>query len=495
MTRCDVGQVVSIDVLPDDVLLAVFDFIVEKDVDPFLYTRSSKKEIEAWQPLVHVCRRWRCVIFGSSRLLDLRLFCTSKTPARDTLDIWPALPLHIHDHQPGYGDLDNIIAVFEHSDRVHVIDLWHIPNSHWENLSATMQVPFPELTFLRLIPKRMPDGEAVLPDSFLGGTAPSLRFLYLSQIPFPGLPRLLLSATYLVDLQLWSIPHSAYISPEAMVTALSALTCLDRLVLRFRFPLSRPDRESRLLPPPTRSVLSVLKRFAFKGDSEYLDDLVAQIDAPRLKKLYIIFFNDIVFDTPQLMRFICRTPTLEPPEKARVTFGGDAASVTLSSPTFRYDLLRVGFSCSELDWQLSLVAQVFTLSLPPLSPLEDLYIYEDLYQPAQWQDSIENSQWLELLLPFKSVKNFYLPKNFAPRIVPALQELVGSRATEVLPNLQNIFLQGLEPSGPIWDGIQQFLTTRQVISDHPIAVYPWDEKEQWSYVSRLINAQPPLFPF
>jgi hypothetical protein len=371
---------------------------------------------------------------------------------------------------------------------VRKIDLRPFPNSHFEKLSAAMQVPFPELRYLRLASY----DEALLPDSFLGGYAPRLRRLWLYRISFPGLPKLLLSATHLVTLYLHYIPHSGYFSPKAMATALSALTHLERLALEFQSPLSPPDRASRLLPPPTRSVLSVLTRFEFKGDNEYLDDLAAHIDAPRLNYLDITFFNDIVFDTPQLMRFICRAPTLKSLEKARVTFGGRDATVTLSSLTFRDDLLRVDISCRELDWQVSLVHHVFTSSLPPLSTLEDLCIGENPYLPAHWQDNMENSLWLELLLPFKTVKNLYLSKNFAPCIVPALKELVESRATEVLLTLQNIFLEGLEPSGPVQEGIQQFIAARQVISD-PITVSPWDGEGWWS---RAVDECPALlFPF
>jgi hypothetical protein len=391
------------------------------------------------------------------------------------LNVWPALPLIIREEVMLGERVDNIIALLERSDRVRLIELEDVSSSELEKLSAAMEVPFPELTFLQLGLY----GKAVVPDSFLGGSAPSLRYLWLYHIPFLSLPKLLLSATHLVDLHLWRIPHSGYFSPEATVTALSALTHLERLTLQFQSPLSRPDRASQLLPPPTRSVLSVLKHFNFKGDSEYLDDLVAHIDAPRLNKLHITFFNDIVFDTPQLMRFVCRTPTLKSPEKARVIFGDRFATVNLSSLTSRDDLLHVRFSCRELDWQVSLVHQVLTSSLPPLSTLEDLCIDEDSYWPAHSQDDVENSLWLELLLPFRTVKNLYLCKNFAPRIVSALKELVGTRATGVLPALQNIVLEGLEPSGPVQEGIQQFVAARQVISG-PIAVSPWDGKGWWS---------------
>jgi len=72
--RWDVGRV-TIDVLPDVVLLEIFDCYVDK-------SREEEEEdspgIQAWHTLVHVCRKWRSVVFGSPRRLDLRLFCTEK---------------------------------------------------------------------------------------------------------------------------------------------------------------------------------------------------------------------------------------------------------------------------------------------------------------------------------------------------------------------------------------------------------------------------------
>ena len=60
---------------------------------------------------------------------------------------------------------------------------------------AAMHVPFPELTNLWL----SASGETQpIPDSFLDGSAPRLRYFHLDGIPFPGLPNLLLYATHLV---------------------------------------------------------------------------------------------------------------------------------------------------------------------------------------------------------------------------------------------------------------------------------------------------------
>ena len=453
--------------LPDDALLAIFDFCADEN-------EMWKREIEAWQTLVHVCRRWRTVVFGSPRRLNLRLICTNNTPTRDTLDVWPALPLVIQCFTGvAIENVDNVVAVLERSNRVCQIFLPEVSSSDLEQVSAAMQVPFPELTILRLgsTEKTLP----VLPDSFLDGSAVNLRDLYFDGIPFPGLPKLLSSATRLVNLDLVRIPHSGYISPEAMITAFPALTSLRNLSLGFTSPRSRPDQARRRPPPPTHVVLPVLTRFCFKGASEYLEDLVASIDAPRLAIFDINFINDIVFDMPQLIQFIGRTPMLNPFEKASISFDKGHASVSITSPSSHltpFQGLLVRISCKELDRLVSFVELVCTSCLPPLFILEDLCIWEVPYSPPVWEDNIENTLWLELLRPFTAVRNLYLSKEFAPRIVPALQELNGSRTTEVLPALENIFLEGFEPAGPVHEGIGQFVATRQV-TGHPIAVSCW----------------------
>ena len=459
---------ISINILPEDVLLAIFDFLVLVD-----NCQLKKKEIEAWQSLVHVCRRWRCVIFGSPRHLKLQLVCTPGTPARDTLDVWPDLPLFIRD----FGNherkgVDNVIAVLERSNRVCQINLKDLPRSHLEKVSAAMRAPFPALSHLELSSELSSFDEMapVLPDSFLGKSAPRLRLLWLDRIPFPGLPKLLLSATHIVVLYLGDIPHSGYIAPEAMATALSTLASLGSLSLEFRSPRSHPDREKRRPPPRTRSVLPVLTYFWFKGVTEYLDDLVALIDTPQINCLYITFFNQIIFDTPQLAQFLSRTPNLKAPEQARIAFEVGAATISLSSQTSSY-VVRI--PCRELDWQVSSLEQVCTWCLPPISTLADLYIYEKTYSQPDWQDNVENTLWLELLHPFATAKNLYISDEFAPRVVPALKELVGRRTTDVLPSLQNIFLEGLQPWGPVQEGIARFVVAR-LLSGLTVAVSRWD---------------------
>jgi hypothetical protein len=80
------------------------------------------------------------------------------------------------------------------------------------------------------------------------------------------------------------------------------------------------------------------------------------------------------------------------------------------------------------------------------------------------------------------VKNLCLSEEFARLIVPALQELVEGRRIEVLPALENIFLEGLELSGPVEKGIGPFVAMREV-TGHPIIVTRWDRSSPYGRVS------------
>ena len=124
-----------------------------------------------------------------------------------------------------------------------------------------------------------------------------------------------------------------------------------------------------------------------------------------------------------------------------------------------------------------MLAQIFTSSLPPFSTSEDLYIQEEEDLQLDWYKNIEITAWLELLRPFTGVKDLYLSEQFVPRIAPALQLLVGGRTTEVLPTLQNIFLEGFLSSGSVQEGVRQFVAARQATS-HPITVACWDRRKR-----------------
>jgi hypothetical protein len=395
--------------------------------------------------------------------------------------IWPALPIIIRNEvtRPIPEDFDFDTAIVHHN-RVCEVDLVDLSISQLQRLA--MQEQFPALIHLKLKLKNGPP--LALPDGFLGGSAPHLRSLTLHSIPLPALPKLLLSATHLVYLDLRDIPRSGYFSPEAIVTGLAVMASLKSLTIEFEYPLLVP-LESRHPPPPTPAVLPALTRFGFHGPSEYLEKLVARIDAPLLDSIRIAFFYPLTIDTgmPQLAQFIRRMIWPEALNEAHVVFDYSDVEFESLPPTRTFEErsgLRV--SCTQLDWQRSPLAQVFTSLFPSVYMVEHFYIYgSPIEQSSIWGGAVNDIQWLEIFHPFTAMKNLYISKKCAPRIAPLLQELAGDRVTEVLPTLQNIFVEELQSSGPIPEAFGKFVAAR-CLFDHPIAVSLWekDPERDWS---------------
>ena len=475
---------VTINILPNDVLLLIFliDGYQHKDTIIWYFGMEDDNDRVGrlswrWHRLVHVCSRWRSIVFASPNVLDLRLVCGPGTPIELT-SIWPPLPIIITNtfepYTPMPEDYDFNAAIV-HSNRVREIRLFDLTRLQFQGLaSATrMQEQFPALIHLLL--EDVHHSAVALPDGFLGGSAPRLQSLVLDSISFPALPKLLLSTTNLVRLILYGIPHSGYFSPEAIITRLAMMPNLNLLIIGFQSPQSRPHRKSRRPPPPIRTVLPALTYFDCKGASEYLEDFVSRIDTPLLDYIYITFFHQLIFDIPQLSQFMGRSTRFQELKEAHVSFEDNGVYVE-TRPPGSYFRKETGLliSCRDLDWQLSSSAQVFTSFFPSIYMVEHLYIYKPQDSQTQRQVNIDNIQWLEIFHPFAAVINLYLSEKLAPSIASALQELVGGRTREVLPVLQNIFLEGLKPSGPIQEGIREFVSARQ-FSGQPITVSLWEQ--------------------
>ena len=451
---------VTVSSLPDEALLEVFNFYVDQI-----------NNMDAWHTLVHVCQKWRYVVFASPRRLHLELRCTNKSPVKKMLDIWPALPIVINAliTHSRLSDVINLVAALEHHNLVCRINIRGVLHSLLN--SAAMKERFPMLTDLTLFSYE--DNAPVISDSFLDGSAPRLQSLEFRGIPFPALRKLLMSATNLVTLLLLDIPNSGIISPNLIVTCLSTLTRLRVLFICFRSPRSRAEREHRHPSLLKHQVLPSLTEFCFKGDSEYLEEIVGRIDAPALDSLMITFFNQLVFDTPLLRDFFSRTEVFREPHRADVTMTvGTNIRLTLFRLEGTMPVLDVTISSRVAEWQLSSLSQFFSSSFPPFPTLERLGIHGYIHHGVSqlWTDDVESSQWLELLHPFVAVRDLVLVSQFqvASRVATALRELTGNTTTAVLPALRQILIDA-SSIYRIREELAPFITARQ-LSGHPVSV-------------------------
>ena len=416
--------------------------------------------------LSHVCQRWRHILFAWPNHLDLRLACTSGTAASKALDVWPTLPISLRSilnrNAPGG---DDIISALEHRNRISGIDLLSLTKRQLKRCATLMQEQFHSLKTLCLSCRAEVRDVPVITDTFLGGSAPRLQMIELCHIPFPTLPKLLLSANYLVRLSLEDITRAGYISPDVMATCLAMLTRLDSFNISFRSWRSFPNRITRHAPL-TRAVLPVLTGFVFEGVSEYSEELMARIDAPSLCCLHLKFFHQPALEIPQVPHFIHRIQKFKPPIEAYVFFCCDAVSVFLFVSRDTSFFLQP--QCTGIDRQLSSLEQIYTQCSSIFSRAVKLHI--------SWGGGAQVYQsmsWLGCLRPFNSVQILHVSdgkEELLIHIARVLGELDGEGAVEVLPILHTLTFSRFHfIRREVVPLLKPFVDARRQ-SGHPVAV-------------------------
>jgi hypothetical protein len=456
----------TIEILPEETLLGVFDFYrLDAMMQPWMLILKRPWE---WHRLAHVCRKWRHVISMSPRRLDMRILCKYGAPIGSTLRSWPTLPLVVRfdsdarresKHLPG-----NIVVALRRPDRLCEID-FDVTNSMTGSIVELIQKPCQALESIRIRVKDAKGPSIVVRNAFLGGSAPHLREIKLDGIslPFPEIRQVLLSTNNLVDLHLSSIPNEVYFSPEDLVTGLSTLVQLERLIVGFHSPNPRsPPTMTRLLVPLRRTTLPSLRSLEFHGATEYLEEFVAQIDFPALSTIGIMLFNDILFEIPQFCEFIPRLNMLWSPTSATVFLDSKFVKVTFIRKTnLGIEYCSFQNSCIPLDWKLSFVTQITSQLSPLLSNMHYLTITGNLsLEVPTGEEGMDSTQWLELFQPFTHVTKVTVSdKQFVPGIVQALA--MDDIAAGVLPELTTLCLYGYLWTPSVANAVEQFVATRR----------------------------------
>ncbi|KAN0123080.1 hypothetical protein V8E52_003033 [Russula decolorans] len=459
-----------IEMLPDEILLEIFDF-------HRLATLDDSSDLWEWHRLVHVCRRWRNLIFQSPRRLDLRLAYTYKNPPRKSLELWPDLPVSVwYPKSPqrrrlSADDEENVLAVLKHANRICDINL-SMTRQLASNSAASLKESFPILQRLQLRSQE-PIRPLPIPDGFLGESTPLLRDIHLIRTVFPALPVLLLSAQALLTLQLDDIPNSGYFSPEALAKSLSGMAKLNTLKIRFLPPNAHERSLDASLT--NRAILPALTEFEFKGNCEYVEDLVSRIDAPALGKINITFIEQPTFGIPRLARFIGRTKEAKLPHHTSVRLS-DEITITQhfrrpscadsSSGTF---LLQI--PCDELDRQVSLLIHVCQYISEPLLGVErfDIESYPR-YSNRMDGEEMDTSVWLELFRSFRGAKSLEVSGGLVTSVASALGRATGEMARIVLPALRDLRMLDSSSTVSASTSIEQFIAARQLYN-RPVAVH------------------------
>jgi hypothetical protein len=471
---------VPIDVLPDNVFLEIFDFCIN---DPFEFPSSRARN---WQTLVHVCQRWRGIIFASPCRLDLHLKCSSGTPLRKNLVFWPAnLPL-IVDHYD-FGDpispesQDSIVAALEHPGRVRRINI-HAQASLIKKVVVALRKSFPVLTHLDLTCPSHNSVHPVLSSRILGGSSiPHIQHLHLRGISFPQSPSPFSSARNLVSLHLEMVAQG-YISPDVMVRSLAMLTRLEDLSISFRGRIPPSDQWGSHTYPQIRTILPTLTYLKYEGRSEYLEDISSRIDTPRVNFVRIEYSMHRI-QAFELCRFIERTENLKIDQftRAQLFFYDDDSFFGLcrSQEAWSESHLHLKIiGVASLEVQVRDMAHLIGQLSATFSRVDDLFVHGD---NGPQSGGMAITEWLPLLHLFPAVETLRLSECLAVHVTSALEGTTEEMATDVFPALSLIRIAECEDESPEDKGeheddwmeqvgsMERFLSLRQ-LSGNPVRV-------------------------
>ncbi|KAI9467408.1 hypothetical protein BJY52DRAFT_67305 [Lactarius psammicola] len=393
----------TINTLPDEVLLEVFD--------QYRSVRTGNRSGSQgwWYTLVHICRRWRRLVFASSVRLNLQLRCTFGTPVDDMISHSPPFPL-VLDYGPRIlktwtaEDELGLLLASQHLSRVSEIVL-SAPESTLGKLTTSMTEAAPRLETLSI---HSQTSEIVLPKHFLEGGAPHLRHLILTGAALSPLRPLLSSATSLVSLVLERIPSSAYFSPDNLVTQIRTMPLLQILSISFLSTVPRPGfGGERFLPigQVARIELPGLTQLIYRGVSAYIEALLSRIRSPRIEDVDIALFNQLTLDVPHTCEFVRELESFRP-TRARIDFAEASVHIIVSAPqsTTSPDVF-LSVSCTRLDFQVAATAQICGGLSATLLLAEELVLgfHHGGALSEEWRGEVDPGLWRGLLAPFRRV--------------------------------------------------------------------------------------------
>ena len=454
--------------LNDDVLLNVFKIYgldirdEEEEEEKFRFVGKWDRQ-RWWYNLAHVSKGWRSLIFASQVQLDLHLLCTYGVPVADMLACSPSLPLTIFynegDREMTEEDEEGVLVALSLSNchRVRRIAL----ASNLGKLITAIDKAFPVLERVCIGSRAEGSTHLVFPDTF---HAPNLRH-WTASIGHP----LLTNTAALVNLELIDIPASSNFPPSYIPTRILLMPQLETLVVHFRSPLPNPDveREPSNTPIAAQSLLR-LHLVSFRGDSTYLEGLIARISAPILSVLDVLLSDRLVsIVSPRLLQFIQTSENLRF-SAAQITFGGDVVDFMAVSDQSGWKHpplhLRIG-TLSRGLWQVMTVVQVFRTLSPMLSVVEKLALgrigHEQLYE---WHNDAARIQWRKIFRAFSGVKTLCVPSILVEELSLSLCSEGGEMPLELFPNL--LELQYFGGSG-IGEAFTRFINEREA-AGHPV---------------------------
>jgi len=493
----------SIHILNDDSLLNIFtlcrpllsneDEAININTHMLPGEEWSRRE-RWWYNLVHVCQRWRRLIFASASYLRICHVCTHGTQVGRMLAQSPILPLVVDyaDETRGWTEGDGEGLWFallpERRDRVRRIRLLVHGSYLWNFVAALFDGTFPmlECLFVKLRKRCHESPSFKLPHRF---RAARLRHLVLTQIGFPLASPILVTSVHVVTLSLNLVK---YCLPNDLLERLLSLPRLEALNIASTSPISEDfsvaSGQGPLWNTPlnTHVTLSNLHSFGFQGDGLYLKALLPGMTTPLLGGLQTAVFNQM---TPSVSCLLSCTTTADNPNfsigSAWFRFHRRGVSVRVCpSDGDRTYVFSLHAFCRGLNSQLFFVSQLFDGPSLLLASVVDLSLAYSrrIFSSEQHNDTEDRcTHWRNLLRSFKNVEILRVYGELSRDISRAL--LLGSEAEPVssrvlLPRLKELRCTAMGDLSDAGNALAAFIHACEA-AGHPV---------------RLVHATVPVLP-
>ena len=476
-----------IHILDDDSLLNVFYFYRpsllgegEDEDDDARLTGGRERWIHGrwWYRLVHVCQRWRNIVFGSSSYLALSLVSTNGTPVASMLAHSPHLPLII-DYSDEYRrltaeDEEGAILALKQCDRIRGIRLF-VPTMSLEKFIVAINEKYPILEYL-IIGHLVRYQTAILELPVLETLeAPHLRRLALIDLTLPIGSRFLTSAVGLVTFYHFMVNSSTYFHPNTLLQWLSLVPGLEMLTIGFLndFPSLYSESESSIItqltytPIMTPVTLPNLHCLKFRGEGTYLEELVRRITTPRLERILILLSNEIMPSVSHLGQFMNTTESLRFDSAKFILYFRRVNLKLYSRGEAEKYALSITIPCSFPTSQVSTAAQISKMLSQVFSVVEHLSFEEVHTLPSAVHSDVDPTVWHKLLRSFNNVKTLLITERLIEHVSLFLQLNDREVPLELLPNLQELTYSGI--GNHTGDEFTPFIDARWN-TGHPIAL-------------------------
>ena len=375
---------------------------------------------------------------------------------------FPPLPL-ILDYLDEEGkmtpeDEEGILLALQHRDRVRRIR-FRMPAANLRNLIAAMDGEFPILEFLYIGSPAKHGTTLIIPRTL---QAPHLLHIGLENFTFPIQSPLLMTGVGLTTLSLHNILPSAYFPPSDLLQRLSLMPRLQTLEISFHSPIASHHVEKMsYIPLTTHVILPNLRWFGFQGASAYLEALLPRIAMPLLEKLQIVFFNQLSFVIPHLVKFIGAIENLKSRSAAFWFQRRAVIMATFSHEGAKGHAFYMKVLCHHFDWQVAISAQIFNTLGPVFVAVEHLALgYQEHNLSFDWHNETDRTKWRGLLRSFGNVKTLLVGEGLVGELSRSLRQDHGEPHSEVLPMLRELVCYAKGSAG---DAFLPFVNLRKAL--------------------------------